>query len=318
MRGPSCRPERLPATGAFHVYQKRPNAGSPSPVQSVIERYSCIQLETTSAFSSSSIYSYLTLYRSHVFRDVLAYTCIFDGCPTAGMMFEDFESISAHFGFQHGLAPRWDCQKCPLCLERTGAGKNTITLHFGRHLEEIALGALPHTTDSDVGSDYESDDEVISAHRSTSTSCNLKAHRHQPNDPQALGGGAGTADEFPLIELPPPHHVARENLRPSQVGTTEDRELGEPFEENVNGSGAQIRQLNSLLSATASVDTNTTPVDQSRSSGSFRASHHSNISYPFSEGGLEDMIDLESSIDDQGVFSGMVDSLHPQVGPSLR
>jgi hypothetical protein len=42
---------------------------------------------------------------------------------------------------------------CPLCLESTDKGKASIILHIARHMEEIALVALPRDVDSDAESD---------------------------------------------------------------------------------------------------------------------------------------------------------------------
>lgn len=78
--------------------------------------------------------------------------------------------MTAHIGLKHGFAPEWLSKECPLCLLQTGAGRATISLHFSRHLEEIALVAVPRTVDSDSGSDTSSQVTLSSFH-------NQNAHR---------------------------------------------------------------------------------------------------------------------------------------------
>jgi hypothetical protein len=95
-------------------------------------------------------------WKKHIFEDILAYVCVFADCPSDGEFFADRETMAAHIGSRHGFAPEWPSTECPLCLEQTGTGRTTISLHFSRHLEEIALGALPRTADSDIGSDTSS------------------------------------------------------------------------------------------------------------------------------------------------------------------
>jgi hypothetical protein len=55
--------------------------------------------------------------------------------------------------------------RCPLCREQSGDYNSSILLHFTRHMEEIALAALPPIATSDV----ESDDTTDSKESQTST-----------------------------------------------------------------------------------------------------------------------------------------------------
>src|SRR5205823_3337013 len=96
-----------------------------------------------------------------VFQDILAYVCVFDDCPVDRGFFQDREAMTIHLGAHHLLAPEWNSHECPLCLERTGDGRITISLHYARHMEEIALGALPRSAESDGGSQSSSSDEEI-------------------------------------------------------------------------------------------------------------------------------------------------------------
>jgi uncharacterized C2H2 Zn-finger protein len=58
-----------------------------------------------------------------------------------------------HIGLDHSLAPDWQSQQCPLCLEQTGSGKGSTLVHLARHLEDIALASLPKGSDSEVNSE---------------------------------------------------------------------------------------------------------------------------------------------------------------------
>jgi hypothetical protein len=66
---------------------------------------------------------------------------------------------SQHLELDHQLGPSWESVICPLCLEATDAGKSKILIHFARHMEDIALAALPR----EVESDNESEDEIDDA-----------------------------------------------------------------------------------------------------------------------------------------------------------
>jgi hypothetical protein len=57
----------------------------------------------------------------------------------------------------HKLGPSWDSIQCPLCLESTESGKSAILIHFARHMEDIALAALPRDVESDAASEASSE-----------------------------------------------------------------------------------------------------------------------------------------------------------------
>ncbi|EAT77002.2 hypothetical protein SNOG_15627 [Parastagonospora nodorum SN15] len=65
---------------------------------------------------------------------------------------------SQHLELDHQLGPSWESVVCPLCLEATDAGKSKMLIHFARHMEDIALAALPREVESDNESENEIDD----------------------------------------------------------------------------------------------------------------------------------------------------------------
>lgn len=65
------------------------------------------------------------------------------------LCFPSKDQWASHIGQQHGYSPEWRSRQCPLCLEDTGSGRISIVAHIGRHLEEIALAAVPQVPESE-------------------------------------------------------------------------------------------------------------------------------------------------------------------------
>ncbi|KAF2036132.1 hypothetical protein EK21DRAFT_52546, partial [Setomelanomma holmii] len=96
-------------------------------------------------------------WRKHLYLDLQPYTCFFVGCSFSATPFADRNVWSNHLELDHKFGPKWDSIECPLCLERTDAVKSKILIHFARHMEDIALAALPREVESEGESDGESD-----------------------------------------------------------------------------------------------------------------------------------------------------------------
>jgi hypothetical protein len=56
---------------------------------------------------------------------------------------------------------------CPLCLDLTDAGKSKTLIHFARHMEDIALAALPREVESEVESEEESESSTDDGFQNT-------------------------------------------------------------------------------------------------------------------------------------------------------
>ncbi|KAF2489932.1 hypothetical protein BU16DRAFT_544278 [Lophium mytilinum] len=108
---------------------------------------------TCDACSRLVVFKRTRLWKNHVFEDILPYVCIYQGCTHATIPFENRDLWTSHLGLDHGLAPSWSRQICPLCHETTEEGQHALSMHFGRHLEEIALAVVPN------GPDDEGDDD---------------------------------------------------------------------------------------------------------------------------------------------------------------
>jgi hypothetical protein len=79
----------------------------------------------------------------HVFRDIMPYVCIFAGCSTPNRLYDSRREWYQHLTDSHILPSNaGELHECALCRE---AGFSTLSLerHLGRHLEELALFALP-------------------------------------------------------------------------------------------------------------------------------------------------------------------------------
>jgi hypothetical protein len=95
--------------------------------------------------------------RKHLFLDLQPYTCFYVNCSWSVTPFADRQLWSKHLELDHELGPSWDSIQCPLCLENTEPGKSAILIHFARHMEDIALAALPRDVESDAASEASSE-----------------------------------------------------------------------------------------------------------------------------------------------------------------
>jgi hypothetical protein len=87
--------------------------------------------------------------------DLRPYTCFFANCAFVDSPFSNRQLWVVHLEIEHGFGPAWEGIQCPLCLEHTQNGKGPVLTHFARHMEDIALAALPRGVDSDAESNSE-------------------------------------------------------------------------------------------------------------------------------------------------------------------
>jgi len=85
------------------------------------------------------------------------YVCLWDQCLGNTTTFRSRDTWVNHLGQEHALASHWNGSACPLCLESVGDGLGAVSVHIARHLEDIALAAIPRNVDSGNGSDSEGD-----------------------------------------------------------------------------------------------------------------------------------------------------------------
>jgi hypothetical protein len=90
----------------------------------------------------------------HVFRDIMPYVCIFAGCSTPNRLYDSRRDWYGHLVDSH-ISPSsaGGLHECALCRE-AGFSTQSLERHLGRHLEELALFALPRSVgDDDIDSD---------------------------------------------------------------------------------------------------------------------------------------------------------------------
>lgn len=87
----------------------------------------------------------LRSWASHIFRDIMPYICVFPDCPSSNRQYDSRRECGRHLLNVHLVssdpATKVDC---PLCKDRVPTGRH-FERHLGRHLEELALFALPRT-----------------------------------------------------------------------------------------------------------------------------------------------------------------------------
>lgn len=113
----------------------------------------------------------------HVFNDLMPYLCIFPNCPTPHRMYESRREWFSHLQSQHSICEspgvHVDCQ---LCLSSLPSGKQ-LERHVGRHLEELALFALPRSEEDDdeaaIASDEDSDESYDPVNEGRCPQCDL-------------------------------------------------------------------------------------------------------------------------------------------------
>ncbi|CAI7607967.1 unnamed protein product [Penicillium glandicola] len=103
----------------------------------------------------------------HVFNDLMPYLCIFPSCPTPHRLYESRRGWFSHLQSQHSICKTPGLHvDCPLCLSSVPSGKQ-LERHVGRHLEELALFALPRSEEEEE--EY-GDDAAISSDEDYDTS----------------------------------------------------------------------------------------------------------------------------------------------------
>ncbi|KAJ4326715.1 hypothetical protein N0V84_002830 [Fusarium piperis] len=111
------------------------------------EPFSCIACGRSVTMATNS------QWKRHLYLDLQPYVCLDTSCRLSNSTFPNRVNWLQHLALDHGMEPKWEQIKCPLCGDKTGPGKMAITAHLGRHLEEISLSALPTGPDSETNSE---------------------------------------------------------------------------------------------------------------------------------------------------------------------
>ncbi|KAJ5549320.1 hypothetical protein N7513_006554 [Penicillium frequentans] len=98
----------------------------------------------------------------HVFNDLMPYVCIAPTCLTPHRLYQSRREWFEHLQRQHSMTPENMAEvDCPLCQSPNQPGRS-LEKHLGRHLEELALFALPHSDQYKNGEDFDSSSSSLS------------------------------------------------------------------------------------------------------------------------------------------------------------
>ncbi|KAI3320342.1 hypothetical protein HD806DRAFT_507302 [Xylariaceae sp. AK1471] len=98
-------------------------------------------------------------WKRHLFLDLEPFNCLETSCRHTVIPLGRRENWVEHLAVHHGYEGQWQSFQCSLCLEETGHGEANVTIHLEKHLQDIALTALPNNGDD--GSEPESDEVSI-------------------------------------------------------------------------------------------------------------------------------------------------------------
>ena len=102
----------------------------------------------------------------HVFKDIMPYVCIFTDCSIPHQLYDSRRDWYRHLVNDHHGWVKDDAQaECPLCQE-INLPASKLERHLGRHLEELALFALPRT---DANEDLDSNESSHHSSRASET-----------------------------------------------------------------------------------------------------------------------------------------------------
>ncbi|KAK5465082.1 hypothetical protein LTS15_001645 [Exophiala xenobiotica] len=77
----------------------------------------------------------------HVFRDLMPYTCVFPECPSPNQLYGSRREWFSHLSSAHMSKVMGN--ECPFYCGATSLSALILEKHVGRHLEELALFAIP-------------------------------------------------------------------------------------------------------------------------------------------------------------------------------
>ncbi|KAI0509181.1 hypothetical protein F5B22DRAFT_617983 [Xylaria bambusicola] len=111
--------------------------------------FSCIACEKKVIISSNKA------WKRHLLSDLEPYNCLETSCRNTVSPFSRREDWVEHLAVHHGYGDQWQSLRCSLCLEETGQGEANVTIHFDKHLQDIALAALPTNADDEPDPDFD-------------------------------------------------------------------------------------------------------------------------------------------------------------------
>ncbi|OJD33094.1 transcription factor c2h2 [Diplodia corticola] len=150
-------------------------------------------------------------WKEHVFHDLRPYVCLVPGCQLE--TFNDRSSFGSHLVTYHANDPLVTQQQCPICHKTAFTSQPCFLLHVARHMEEIALAALPSGVESDslVEDNVSTDDEHELARAVTTDleNNNTKDKRSRPPRHRSLSSIEIGSRRFRTLRKHPPDDRTR-------------------------------------------------------------------------------------------------------------
>jgi uncharacterized C2H2 Zn-finger protein len=122
----------------------------------------------------------------HIFRDILPYVCIFPDCHSSSRLYATRREWSRHIRSQHVslVSATEPVTKCPLCNDDAqGMTEMGLQRHIGRHLEDLALFAVPRGNPEDLEEEEEEqagrDSAVEASASSKDSTADEEDHEYQ-------------------------------------------------------------------------------------------------------------------------------------------
>ena len=138
-------------------------------------------------------------WNRHIFKDIKPYVCTFPECSMPDRLYDSRREWYFHESTEH----RREDFVCSLCKDTLKSSKQ-YERHVARHLEELALFALPRIEIDDAEDD---NDDVVDARTSTSEN---DAASDSPSEGSLVGVEEGKASlDFQTQTLPPLSSLAR-------------------------------------------------------------------------------------------------------------
>ncbi|GAP84314.2 hypothetical protein SAMD00023353_0701280 [Rosellinia necatrix] len=128
-------------------------------------------------------------WKRHLFSDLEPYNCLESSCRETIGPLGRRENWVEHLAVYHGYGDQWQSFPCSLCLEETGDGEANVTIHLEKHLQDIALAALPNNRDDP--SEHESDSWLYEPSMSWHASSNDELPRSLRSDENATADRRG-------------------------------------------------------------------------------------------------------------------------------
>ncbi|KAJ6272255.1 hypothetical protein PSV08DRAFT_361332 [Bipolaris maydis] len=161
-------------------------------------------------------------WRKHLFSDLQPYNCFYHECHFNATAFTNLQTWKDHLEFEHNLGPAWEAIKCPLCLNLTGDGKSAILTHFARHMEDVALLALPPAVETYAESEV-SLDRPFDINEVKSTPPRESEPARSPSNP--LSSPHLNAQPRPQPAVPPHNWDSGDSPNPQEISELLDMEV---------------------------------------------------------------------------------------------